>query len=601
VTLRIEDYALIGDRHTAALVSADASIDWLCLPRFDAPACLAALVGSPHDGQWTLAPTSGATPAGRRYRTGSLVLETDLHTSAGTLRVIDVMAERDRPDRAQVIRVVRALTGAVEVRSRVTPRFDYGSRPPLWRQDGRRLWAVAGPDGLTVDGDVAHELVDGAPEATFTVTPGSNVALRLTWHGLRPPGDLPEPHRAVDETDRWWRDWSSTCSYTGPYRDAVVRSLLTLKVLTYAPSGGIVAAPTTSLPEQLGGRRNWDYRYCWLRDATFTLLALFDGGYHEEARRWREWLLRAVAGDPEQLQIMYGIGGERTIAERDLALAGYAGSRPVRIGNAASTQVQLDVYGEVMDSLHQAREHDLTPREDAWQLQRDLMDVLEGRWQDADRGIWEVRGDPQQFVHSKVMAWTAVDRAIAAVERHHLDGPLQAWKRLRHDIHTQVCERGFDRDRGSFTQSYGSKTLDASVLLVPAVGFLPPRHPAVISTIKAIETDLLRDGLLLRYDPDSADDGVGGGEGAFLACTFWLADAHALAGRHGRATALYEHLLSLTNDVGLISEEYDTSAHRQVGNFPQALSHVPVVNTACLLARGNRAGHRSSSRSRSRS
>jgi len=601
MTLRLEDYALIGDEHTAALVGSDGSVDWLCLPRFDAAACFAALLGTPEDGRWTLTPAGSSAPAGRRYREGSLVLETDLHTSTGTVRITDSLAERTSCGHAQLIRLVRTLSGRVTLRSRLNPRFDFGARPPLWRRSGAQLWGVAGPDSLTVDGDVEHQLVDGEPEASFTLNAGQDVALRLSWHGLGEPQRLPDPRGALERTDARWREWSKACRYTGPYREAVLRSLITLKALTYAPSGGIVASPTMSLPEQLGGSRNWDYRFCWLRDATFTLLALLDAGYSAEARRWREWLLRAAAGDPQQLQILYGVAGERRVTERDVPLDGYAGSRPVRAGNAASGQLQLDVYGEVMDSLHQARDRRIAGEEDAWHLQRSLMEVLEGRWQDPDRGMWEVRGEPQQFVHSKVLAWTAVDRAVAAVERHGLDGPLPHWKQLRHEIHSEVRQKGFDRKRGTFTQSYGSCALDADVLLIPAVGFLPPRHPAVLSTIEAVEEALLHDGLLRRYDPDEVRDGVGGDEGVFLACTFWLADAHALAGRHGRAATLYERVLGLANDVGLLSEEYDVSNGRLVGNFPQALSHVPVVNTAHLLSRRSRLGHRSAGKSRSRS
>jgi GH15 family glucan-1,4-alpha-glucosidase len=616
MALRLEDYALIGDQRSAALVGRDGSIDWLCLPRFDSPSCLSALLGSPADGRWLLSTGSGSTPVARRYRPGSMVLETEIACSAGTVRITDAMAVHpsDHQNHATgdgkptLVRIVEALHGSIEMHSLLNPRFEYGTRPPLWREEAGRCWAVAGPAGLSVHGDVAHSVTADGLEAHFTVTPGQPVALSLTWTGLTAPGERADPHALLRDTDSYWRRWSARCRYRGPYREAVVRSLLTLKALTYAPSGGIVAAPTTSLPEQLGGSRNWDYRYCWLRDATFTLLALFDAGYVAEARAWREWLLRAVAGDPAQLQILYGLAGERDTPERDIALPGYAHSRPVRIGNAASGQVQLDVYGEVMDSLHQAREHRLAVREDAWAVQRSLLDVLESHWQDTDRGIWEVRGAPQHFVHSKVMAWTAVDRAIAAVERHGLDGPLTQWKRLRHEIHAQVCDKGFDTRRKTFTQSYGSNALDAAVLLIPAVGFLPARHPMVTSTVKAVEADLLDHGLLRRYDPNTVDDGVGDGagrvartEGAFLPCTFWLADAHALAGRYGRATQLYEQLLDLRNDVGLLSEEYDTRDHRLVGNFPQALSHVPIVNTATLLARRSSRGHRAANRSRSRS
>ncbi|MCW2622184.1 MAG: glycoside hydrolase 15-related protein, partial [Frankiales bacterium] len=417
-----------------------------------------------------------------------------------------------------------------------------------------------------------------------------------------PPGPLGEARATIEATDAWWRAWAAAGSYQGPYREAVTRSLLTLKALTYAPSGGIVAAVTTSLPEQIGGPRNWDYRYCWIRDATFTLLALLEAGYVAEARDWREWLVRAVAGAPDQLQIMYGLGGERQVPESSLSLPGYAGSRPVRIGNAAAEQFQLDVYGELMDTLHQARTHELTADDDAWQAQSALMDVLESRWQQPDSGIWEMRGDPQQYVHSKVMAWVAADRAVAAVQRCALSGPEDRWKRLRDRIHAQVCELGFDRRRRTFTQSYGSKTLDAAVLLMPAVGFLPPRDPRILGTIDAVEADLLRDGFVRRYDTEAAtsSDPLPPGEGAFLPCTFWLADAHALAGRTGRARHLFEQLLTVRNDVGLLTEEWDTGRGRAVGNLPQALTHVAVVNTAFLLAGGGASRRRSAARFRSR-
>ena len=602
MALRLEDYALIGDRHSAALVGVDGSIDWLCLPRFDAPACFAALLGTPEHGQWALTPTDQVRPAGRRYRPDSLVLETDLTTGTGTVRITDCMPARS--DTAQVIRIVEALDGRVQVHSRVVLAFDYGSRPPLWRRQHGRLHAVAGPDGVSLDGDVRHEIRDGVAQATFHVEPGRNVALRMSWHGLA-NADKPgrDPHVLVEQTDRWWRTWAAHCSYQGDYREAVIRSLLTLKALTYAPSGGMVAAATTSLPEQLGGARNWDYRYCWVRDATFTLLALLESGYVKEAQAWREWLLRALAGDPARLQIMYGVAGESRLPETELDLPGYADSRPVRVGNAASEQFQLDAYGDLMDSLHQGREHDLTPDEDAWHAQTALMDVLESRWTEPDHGIWEVRGAPRHFVYSKVMAWTAADRAIAAVERSGLAGPLDRWKQLRTDIHTQVCSDGFDTSRHTFTQSYGSTALDAAVLLMPAVGFLPARDPRIAGTVKAVEKHLLQDGFVQRYNAQGSGrvDDLPAGEGAFLPCTFWLADAHAMAGRKGRARQLYEKLLDLRNDVGLLTEEYDTTQQRLVGNLPQALTHVAVVNTAFGLQGGGASRRRSASRSRSRS
>jgi GH15 family glucan-1,4-alpha-glucosidase len=506
---------------------------------------------------------------------------------------------------ASIVRTVTALEGSVEMISTVSLCFDYGQRRPLWRNSpaGNGPLAVAGPDAVTVDGDVPHAHADGQASATFTAREGAPVSFRMSWHGLHAaPSPTFDAAALVSQTEQWWQDWSARCTYNGPYRAAVARSLLTLKALTYVPSGGMVAALTTSLPEQLGGRRNWDYRYCWIRDATFTLLALLEAGYRSEAAAWREWLLRALAGDPEHLQIMYGLAGERHLPETVIDLPGYARSHPVRLGNAASEQFQLDVYGELMDSLHHGREHALPREEDAWEAQTALMDVLESRWQEPDKGIWEMRGRPQHFVHSKVMAWVAADRAVAAIERHQLPGPIDRWQQLRHDIHTEVCERGFNRGKDSFVQAYGSTSLDAAVLLMPAVGFLPARDPRIKGTICAIERELLQEGLLQRYDTRAATrtDSLPPGEGAFLPCTFWLADAHALAGRTGRARQLYEHLLSYSNDVGLFSEEYDVVRGRQVGNFPQALTHVPVVNTAHLLAGGGASRHRARARSRSR-
>jgi len=609
--LPLEQYALIGDRHTAALVGSDGTIDWLCLPRFDSDACFAALLGGPGNGQWALAPTGRSTPAGRRYHHDSLVLDTEIETDTGRVRLTDFMPVRSGDESshagpASVVRVISSLDGEVEMRSTIRLAFDNGTRQPLWRAADARggaLIAVAGPDAATIDGDIAHECRCDRADALFRVRPGAPVTIRLTWHGLTANAGQPPRTDAVDDTDEWWRSWVAACTYDGPYRDAVVRSLLTLKAMTYAPSGGMVAAVTTSLPEQLGGPRNWDYRYCWIRDATFTLLALLEAGYRQEAADWREWLVRALAGDPSRLQIMYGIGGERRLPETTVDLPGYAASRPVRVGNAASEQFQLDVYGELMDSLHQGREHQLTAHEDAWAVQRALMDVLEGCWQEPDKGIWEMRGQPQHYVHSKVMAWVAADRAVAAIERSGLSGPLDEWKQLRHDIHTEVCTRGFDRRRNSFVQSYGSTALDASLLLIPAVGFLPPTDPRVLGTIAAIERDLLHDGLLDRYDTCAASttDGLPPGEGAFLPCTFWLADAHAMAGRPAQAQRIYDHLLELSNDVGLFTEEYDVARSRAVGNLPQALTHVAAVNTAYVLQGSGASRRRAASRSRSRS
>jgi GH15 family glucan-1,4-alpha-glucosidase len=583
VALRIEDYGLIGDGRTAALVGRDGGIDWLCLPRFDAPACFSALLGG--RGAWTLGPPGGV-PLNRRYRPDSLVLETDLACGAGSIRITDGMTQ------GSLVRLITGLEGRVEVRSNLDLAFDYGARLPLWRKQEGVLRGVAGPHAVVVDGDVPHTPSEDGLMAEITVSEGETLAARMSWATDRSE----DPRADVEACDAHWRRWASAYNLDGPYRDLVVRSLLTLKALTYEPSGGIVAAATTSLPEQLGGPRNWDYRYCWLRDATFTLLALLEAGYRDEAAAWREWLLRALAGTPQHLQIMYGIDGERRLPEAVLDLPGYGGSQPVRVGNAASEQFQMDVYGELMDALHVAREH-LVAEEDAWHAQVALLEVLESRWQDPDRGIWEMRGPARHFVHSKVMAWVAVDRAIAAVERARLDGPADHWKQLRHAIAEEVCDRGYDGRKRSFVQSYASTALDAATLLIPAVGFLRARDPRVLGTIAAVERELLHDGLVLRYD---ADDGLPGGEGAFLPCTFWLADAHALAGRNNRARQIFEHVTSLGNDLGLFTEEYDAARGRAVGNVPQALTHVSVVNTAHLLTAGGGARRRAAARSRSR-
>jgi GH15 family glucan-1,4-alpha-glucosidase len=484
---------------------------------------------------------------------------------------------------------VAGLSGRVSVRSDLNPRFDYGRVQPWLRTDGGRLRAVAGPDTLVLDGDVPHHECNGSAVAEFTVEAGDRVALRMSYVEVGQPAPPPRDlTRAVGATDRWWKRWAGQCTYAGPYRDAVVRSLITLKALSYAPSGGLVAAVTTSLPESLGGPRNWDYRYCWIRDATFTLLALLDAGYETEAAAWREWLLRALAGDPQDMQIMYGVNGERRLPETTLDhLCGYAGSQPVRIGNAASEQFQLDVYGELMDALHQARVHGIPPDEDAWRVQRGLMDALADAWRQPDNGIWEMRGPRRHFVHSKVMAWAAADRAVRGIEEFGLDGPLERWRGLRQEIHDEVCEKGFDRGRSTFTQYYGSSTLDAALLMMAPVGFLPADDPRILGTVTAIEQDLLRDGFVQRYTMNARTaeiDDLPPGEGAFLPCTFWLADNYVLQGRTDDATAMYERLLALRNDVGLLSEEYEPEAGRLVGNMPQAFSHVPLVNTAYSLA-----------------
>ena len=596
MALQLEDYALIGDTRSAGLVGYDGSIDWMCLPRFDSAACFAALLGAPEHGRWLLAPVGEHRASGRRYRDDTLVLETDFTCADGAIRVVDCMPVRN-DGRSDVFRRVEGLVGRVRVRSAITMRLDYGHVVPWLREVGRRTTAFAGPDALTIDGDVAHARDGDDVVADFRLDAGEHAEFRLTWST---PRDQPPAHvdvgKGITATERWWRNWSGRCRYDGPYRDAVVRSLITLKAMAYGPSGGIVAAPTTSLPEQLGGVRNWDYRYCWIRDATFTLLALLHAGYEAEAVAWREWLLRAVAGRPEQMQLMYGVEGERRLIEYELGwLPGYAGSRPVRVGNAASEQFQLDVYGELMDALHQARAHGIPPDEAAWEVQRALLDFLESHWRDADDGIWEIRGERRHFVHSKVMAWAAVDRAVRGSEEFGLDGPVDDWKRLRGDIADEVCSRGFDSRRGTFTQFYGSRELDAALLLIPAVGFLPATDQRVTGTVDAIERDLCRDGFVRRYTTTKKTqqlDGLPPGEGAFLPCTFWLADAYLLAGRRRDGEAVFERLLRLRNDVGLLAEEYDVDARRMVGNFPQALSHLALVNTAFDLVSDAGPSHR---------
>ncbi len=584
--LPIEEYALIGDTQAAALVGSDGSIDWLCLPRFDSGACFAALLGGPGNGRWLVAPAEAGVASWRRYRPDTLVLETTFRCAHGSVRVVDCMPVRDNGE-PNLVRRVEGLTGRVPMRSEMIARFDYGHVVPWLRVEERRLRAIAGPDALTLDGDVPHSADDRAAAiAEFTVGAGDRVEFRLAWTLARhePPAHL-DVGKAVDATEDWWRGWAARCRYDGDHRDAVVRSLITLKALVYSPSGGIVAAPTTSLPEQLGGGRNWDYRYCWIRDATFTLLALLQAGYDREALAWREWLLRAVAGEPRQMQIMYGVEGERRLTELEAGwLPGYAGSRPVRTGNAAAEQFQLDVYGELMDALHQGRRHGLDTDEDAWCVQRGLLDFLESNWREPDNGIWEMRGPRRHFTESKVMAWAAADRAVKAVEQFGLEGPVDRWRQLRHEIFTEVCARGYNPDLGAFTQSYGSPALDASLLLMAPVGFLPATDERIAGTVAAIERNLVRDGLVRRYDTAADLDGLATGEAMFLACTFWLADNHILAGNLDRGREIFERPLGLRTDLGLLAEEYDVDQHRLLGNFPQALSHLALVNTALDLA-----------------
>jgi GH15 family glucan-1,4-alpha-glucosidase len=580
----IEDYALLGGCETAALVARDGSIDWLCLPRFDSGACFAALLGTPGHGRWLLAPAGEVRAARRRYRDNTLVLETTFETAEGSVRVIDFMSLRSRwPD---VVRLVEGQRGQVPMHMELVIRCDYGSIVPWVRRTATGIRAIAGPDTLLLHTPVEPRGENLKTVADFTVAAGQRVPFVLTWHHSyddAPPVIAAED--ALRETQRSWEEWSGHCTYQGPWRDAVLRSLITLKALTSAPTGGIVAAATTSLPEQLGGVRNWDYRYCWLRDATFTLYALLSAGFHDEAKAWREWLLRAVAGNPAQTQIMYGVAGERRLTEWEVDwLPGYEGARPVRIGNAASGQFQLDVYGEVIDSMYQSRRYGLEAEEAGWRLEKALLEFLESAWEKPDEGIWEVRGPRRHFTHSKVMAWVAVDRAVKAIEQFQLDGPLERWRQLRDAIHEQVCREGFNPALNAFVQYYGSDLLDASLLMMPLVGFLPPCDPRMCGTVAAIERHLLRDGFVARYATTSSVDGLPPGEGAFLPCTFWLADNYALMGRPDDARGVFERLLGLCNDVGLLSEEYDPEARRLVGNFPQAFSHVGLVNTAVNLS-----------------
>ncbi|SOD87607.1 glycoside hydrolase family 15 protein [Streptomyces sp. Ag109_G2-15] len=589
---RIEDYALIGDMQTAALVCRDGTVDWLCLPRFDSHAIFAGLLGTEEHGFWRLGPAHAAdaqppTAARRSYRGDSLILESEWDTPRGTVRVTDFMPPRDGAP--QLIRIVEGVTGRVPMRSALRMRFSYGRIVPWVHKHEGRTVAVAGPDSVWFDTEAETYGKALTTYADFTVAPGDRIAFTISWQpSHKEPPQLAEPEQSLEATEAFWREWVEHCTYHGPYREAVIRSLITLKALTYAPTGGIVAAPTTSLPEDIGGVRNWDYRYTWLRDAAITLSSLLRTGYREEARAWREWLLRAVAGDPENLQIMYGLAGERELGEAELDwLPGYENSGPVRVGNGAAHQLQLDVYGEVIEALHLAHMTGLARHDYASLLQLKLIRYLEDHWQEPDEGIWEVRGPRRHFVHSKVMAWVAVDRTIKLIESGDADGPLERWKELRDDIHRDVCEKGYDQERNTFTQSYGSKELDASLLLIPQMGFLPPDDKRVIGTIEAIQRELSTpDGFILRYPTEGESEGVDGlpgDEGAFLACSFWMADDLAMIGRVDEARKLFEKLLALRNDLGLLAEEWDPRLQRQVGNFPQAFSHVPLIDTALRL------------------
>jgi len=590
--LPLERYGLIGDTQTAALVGDDGSIDWLCLPRFDSAACFAALLGGPEHGRWLIAPDSEIRARRRRYRPNSLVLETEYDVDGGTVRVTDVMPPRQTdPD---LVRVVEGVRGEVRMRMELAVRYDYGYVSP-WIRSIDGVWRlIAGPDAIAFTAGEGVELKreDAIVYASFTVKPGQRIPFTLVWHA----SNIDVPDRidalaAIEDTDSWWCDWlrdSNDGDRDGPWREVVERSYITLKALTFAPTGGIVASPTTSLPEEIGGVRNWDYRYCWLRDSTFVLYALMSGGFKAEALAWRDWLLRAVAGDPSKLQIMYGPAGERRLPEFEVPwLPGYEGSAPVRVGNAAVAQLQLDVYGEVMDTLYLARRLDIPTVPDSWTLQRALLKFLEGNWNQPDEGIWEVRGPRRHFTHSKVAAWLAFDRAVKIAERFGEEGPIDRWRATRDQIHTEVCTQGYDASRNTFTQYYGSKELDAALLLLPLVGFLEPGDPRVRGTVDAIERGLMHGGFLRRYTTrdDGKVDGLPEGEGVFLACSFWLADNYVLLDRMDDARALFERLIAVRNDLGLLAEEYDPVRKRMVGNFPQALSHVALINTARNLSR----------------
>jgi GH15 family glucan-1,4-alpha-glucosidase len=587
---RIEDYAFLSDTQTGALVSRDGCVDWLCFPRFDSGACFAALLGDRDNGRWSFTPEGEIKTTRRRYRGDTLILETEIETGDGAVRLIDFMPPRGQnPD---IIRIVEGLSGTIRMKMDLIIRFDYGHVIPWVRKRHGGLEAIAGPDALVLRTPVETRGQDLTTVADFTVAEGDRVPFVLTWFASheKPPRAI-HPEHALRQTEAHWSGWAKGCQVEGPWREAVVRSLVTLKGLTYAPTGGIVAAATTSLPEEIGGVRNWDYRYAWLRDATFTLVAFMEAGYVEEARAWREWLLRAVAGSAAQMQIMYGVRGERRLEEFEVEwLSGYENSRPVRIGNAATKQFQLDVYGEVLDSMYSAHNAGIESSELDWRLQAALLNFLETKWEQPDEGIWEVRGERRQFTHSKMMAWVAFDRGVKLIENCNCAAGdnLERWQKIREEIHAQVCARGYHAGKKAFTQFYGSDRLDASLLMMPLVGFLPAQDERVVGTVEAIQRELVDDGLVLRYRPEEGNvDGLPGTEGAFLLCTFWLADCLHLIGRTDEARGLFEHLLTLRNDVGLLSEQYDPRAKRQLGNFPQAFSHVALVNSARILSRND--------------
>jgi GH15 family glucan-1,4-alpha-glucosidase len=583
MALRIEDYAIIGDYETAALVGKNGSIDWLCWPAFSSGACFAGLLGDENNGFWRIAPTANALKTTRKYRDHTLILETTFEASDGTFTLIDFMPIRGR--HSDIVRIIQGVKGSPAIRMELALRFDYGRIVPWVERFDGGVVAIAGPDMAVFRTSVEHRGEDMKTVSDFTIQEGESVNFVLTY-GLSyedPPHAI-DAEKALQEAEHFWRHWTARCKSDGPYAEAIERSLITLKALTYRPTGGIVAAVTTSLPEALGGPRNWDYRYCWLRDATFTLLAFMNGGYYDEAKAWKDWLRRAVAGSPDQLQIMYGIAGERNLLEREAPwLTGYDGSKPVRVGNAASVQVQLDVYGELMDAYLHATLAMGDETAVNFDLLRNIVEHLETIWDKPDQGIWESRGEPQQFVYSKIMAWVAFDRAVHAASRLGTEAPVERWTQIRDTIHNDVCTKGFNDELNSFVQVYGSKELDASLLVLPLVGFLPPGDPRVIGTVEAIEQRLMPHGLVMRYDTSKVDDGLPPGEGLFLACSFWLVSALQRIGREADARNLFDRLLQLRNDVGLLSEEYDVDKKRLVGNFPQALSHIALVNAAFNL------------------
>jgi GH15 family glucan-1,4-alpha-glucosidase len=588
MTQRIEDYAMIGDTESAALVGKDGSIDWLCAPRFDSPAFFAALLGTQANGHWQIAPVGEVRRVERRYRQGTVVLETDFETDEGVVRLVDCMPLRE--GHLGLVRVVEGVRGRVAMQMRLAPRFDYGRLIPSLGRIDQGVFAVAGPDAVCLRTPVDLRADGATASAAFTVSAGERVPFNLVWYPSHLPRPVPtDPLEMLAHTEARWREWSARCQYEGPHRDDVVRSLLTLKALTYSPTGAIVAALTTSLPEEIGGSRNWDYRFCWLRDGAFTLMPFFRTGYLEEATAWRDWLLRAIAGDVSQLQLMYGIGGEHRLTELELPwLAGYENSKPVRIGNAACEQFQLDIFGEVFAVLYAALQAGLPERDNSAQSPgidlATVIEVVERRWREPDEGIWEIRGKPQHFTYSKVSAWTALDRAIKLAEATGRAVPLERWRRVRDEIHADVCAHGFDAKRNSFVQYYGGTGMDASLLLIPITGFLPPQDPRVLGTIDAIQREICDGPFVWRYSTEEGVDGLAGDEGAFLICSFWLVSALALAGRVEEAERNLGQLMALQNDVGLLSEEYDPVAKRLLGNFPQAFSHIGLLHSIFTIA-----------------